>query len=154
MAVKLPRFLRSIPIAQSNGTPSLAFHQWWDTTLKQIEKSITDIQLALTAAGIALDQSGQALTVAIREVSASGPVLESDYIVLVDATSGAVTLDLPAAADNEGTLVTVKKLDSSVNAITVDANASETIDGTATKTLSTQYETLRLVCDGTEWWVI
>lgn len=55
MALRLPRFLRSIPLVEGNGTPTLAFHQWWDTTLRQIENSVEDIRLALAAAGIALD---------------------------------------------------------------------------------------------------
>ena len=154
MAVRLPRPRREIPIVEEGRGPSLAFQQWLDAAFKQIETSVDNINLALAAAGIALDQSGQALTVAIREVSASGPVLGNDYIVLVDATSAAVTLDLPAAADNTGAIVVVKKIDSSVNTVTVEANASETIDGAANKALTTQYESITIVCDGTEWWII
>lgn len=55
MSLRLPRFLRSIPLVENNGTPTLAFHQWWDTTLKEIEKAVGDIQIALTASGVALD---------------------------------------------------------------------------------------------------
>lgn len=55
MALRLPRFLNSIPLVQDNKTPTLAFHQWWDTTLKQIEQSVSDIQVALAAAGISLE---------------------------------------------------------------------------------------------------
>ncbi len=154
MALRLPRLRREIAIVEDSKGPTLTFQQWLDIAFKQVETSVEQINLALAAAGIALDQAGQALTVAIREVNASGPVLENDYIVLVDATAAAVTLDLPAAAGSKGALVTVKKLDSSVNTVTVEANASETIDGAANKTLTAQYETLRIVCDGVEWWVI
>lgn len=154
MTVKLPRPRREIPIVETTRGPSLPFQQWIDKAFKQIEQSVDDIALALATAGIALDQSGQALTAAVREVSASGPVLENDYVVLVDATGGNVILDLPAAATNRGALVTVKKLDASVNTVTVEPNASETIDGAANKSLSTQFEKITLVCDGTEWWVV
>ncbi len=154
MAIRLPRPRREIPIVEDTRGPSLPFQQWIDVAFKQIETSVDNINLALAASGIALDQSGQALTVAIREVNASGPVLGNDYIVLVDTTPGAVTLDLPAAADNTGAIVVVKKIDSSVNSVTIEADGSETIDGAANKSLTTQYETITVVCDGTEWWTI
>jgi len=77
----------------------------------------------------------------------------------VDATSGAVTVTLPAVADvtsagNEGRPLWVKKTDASVNAVTLDADGSETIDGATTKVLSSQYDVCCVVCDGAEWWVL
>jgi hypothetical protein len=154
VAIKLPRLRREIPVVEESRGPSLPFQQWLDISFKQIEQSTDQITLALAAAGIALDQSGQALTVAIREVTESGAVLSNDYIVLADATAADIVLDLPPAADNTGALVTVKKTDASANTVTVDADDAETIDGATTKVLTTQYETIRLVCDGVEWWVI
>jgi hypothetical protein len=82
------------------------------------------------------------------------PVLENDYILLADATTGNIVLDLPPAATNSGALVTVKKLDSSVNTVTVEGNGAETVEGVANKVLTAQYETLRIMCDGTSWWII
>ncbi len=154
MSVSLPRPRREIPIVETSRGPSVPFQQWIDTAFKQIEKSVGDINIALAAAGIALDQAGQALTVAIREVSASGPVLGDDYIVLVDATAGNVVLDLPVASTNKGALVVVKKLDASANTVTLEANGAETIDGAANKVISTQYDKFTVVCDGVEWWVV
>jgi len=62
----------------------------------------------------------------------------TETLVLADASSGAITVNLPAA--NNGVVVTVKKTDSSVNAVTLDGNGSETIDGAATQVLSSQYD--------------
>ena len=80
-------------------------------------------------------------------------------LYLVDATSGAVTVTLPAVADvtsanNEGRPLWVKKVDASVNAVTLDGDGSETIDGATTKALSSQYDVCCVVCDGTEWHVL
>jgi len=72
----------------------------------------------------------------------------------VDATSGAVTVTLPAAASNTGMRLDIKKIDASGNAVTVDGNAAETIDGAATVTLSSQYDDVTVVCDGTEWFIL
>ncbi len=154
MGVQLPRLRRETPIVEQSRTPTSSFQQWLDIAFKQIEKSTDRITVALAAAGIALDQAGQALTVVVRPVTASETVLENDYILLADATSGNITLTLPPAAANEGALVIVKKTDASVNTVTLEADGSETIDGTADKTLTTQYEKISVVCDGVEWWVI
>jgi NADPH-dependent ferric siderophore reductase len=78
----------------------------------------------------------------------------NDRTILVDATGGAVTVTLPAAADNSGRIYTVKKVDSSANAVTVDGNASETIDGATTRVLSEQWEEVTFQCNGTSWFVL
>src|SRR4030067_1035165 len=52
-------------------------------------------------------------------------------------------------ASNPMTLV--KKIDSSVNAVTVDPNGSETIDGQATASVKNLDETIIVVSDGTNW---
>lgn len=65
-----------------------------------------------------------------------------------------MTLTLPPAAGNEGRQLVVKKVDSSGNAVTIDGNASETIDGAATLAITLQYQAYALICDGTEWWVL
>jgi hypothetical protein len=72
-------------------------------------------------------------------------------LVLVDATSGPVTIDLYTAVGNSGRLVTVKKSDASTNVVTVDPNGAETIDGAATVGLPGQYATLTIQADGSNW---
>lgn len=78
---------------------------------------------------------------------------DRDKIILVDATSGPVTITLLAAATaGNGFRVVVKKIDSSGNAVTTDGNASETIDGATTSVLATQYDSDNLICDGSNWY--
>ena len=75
-------------------------------------------------------------------------------VILANATGGAFTVTLPAVASSTNVEYTLKKIDSSANAVTFKGNASETIDGTNTKLLNSQYQSLTVVCDGTTWWVI
>lgn len=77
----------------------------------------------------------------------------SDDVILVDSTSGAFTVTLYAASGNAGAKLTFIKISSDTNAVTIDGNASETINGNTTTTVDTQYEKLTLVCDGTNWLV-
>jgi hypothetical protein len=79
----------------------------------------------------------------------------SDDLILCDASGGAFTVTLPAASTNSGLILTIKKTDSSLaNKITIDGNGSETIDGATTKKLCTQYESFKIICDGSNWHVI
>lgn len=75
-------------------------------------------------------------------------------VYLGNATSGNITLTLPAASTSAGLRYYVKKTDSSANTVTVDGNASETIDGATTKVLTAQYDKLQIICDGSAWWII
>lgn len=74
-------------------------------------------------------------------------------VLLCDASGGAFTVTLPAAATVSGSSISVKKSDASANAVTIDGAGAETIDGAATLALSTQYEAVTLWSDGTSWWV-
>lgn len=90
-------------------------------------------------------------TLDVKSKTTTYTAAATDTVLLVDASGGAWTLTLPAAASNTGHIFYIKKTDSSVNAVTVDGNASETIDGTTTKTVSFQYEAIMIVSDGTNW---
>jgi hypothetical protein len=91
-----------------------------------------------------VDGTAQAVT--------GGPVTveTTDRVVAVDANAGAVTVNLPPAA-SATRIVTVVKVDASVNLVTIDADGAETIDGATTRTLSSQWASVNLISDGTEW---
>jgi len=77
--------------------------------------------------------------------------LADDQFVKVDASGGARTVNLPAASGSAGQFITILKSDSSTNTVTIDANASETINGALTYVLSIQYQSIILRCDGAAW---
>jgi hypothetical protein len=97
-------------------------------------------------------RSGPHTLKTVAKTSAYTAATES--VILVDATSGAVVITLPAAAGVTNRIYQVKKVDSSVNAVTVDGNDAETIDGATTQVLSTQYEAVMIVCDGAGWHIL
>lgn len=80
--------------------------------------------------------------------------LNTDDLIRINASGGAVTVNLPAAASNGGKQLIIKKIDSTVNTVTIDANASELIDGALTVVIQDQWQSLTLVCDGTGWNII
>lgn len=65
--------------------------------------------------------------------------------------NGSFTLTLPAAADRTNKLFCIKNTGTGV--ITIDGDGAETIDN-STNVLLNQYDSLTIVSDGTEWWII
>jgi hypothetical protein len=75
----------------------------------------------------------------------------SDQILTGDATSAAFTITVPTAVGITGKSYTVKKIDSSGNAVTVATTSSQTIDGSTTYSLASQYKYVTLVSNGSNW---
>lgn len=77
-----------------------------------------------------------------------------DRTIIADATSAAFTITLPSAASMIGSTLDVKKKDPSGNAVTIDGSGAETIDGALTQVVGSQYNSITVQSDGTEWWII
>ena len=99
-------------------------------------------------------QGGGATRGAYRSVTTSGNVVSGDYLIIADATSGAITMALPPAALVPGRIYVFKRINSGANAVVIDPNASETIDGAATYTLSAQWNSVTIMSNGTAWFII
>ena len=83
-----------------------------------------------------------------------------DYTILGDATGAAFTITLPTAAAaynstaGSGLVLCFVKTDSSINAVTVDGNGSETINGATTQVLALQWDHIMIQSNGTSWFII
>lgn len=110
---------------------------------------------AVTTAKIndgAVTGSKRVLTVTAKTTTYTATA--SDEFIACDTSGGAWTLTLPAAASSSGKVYKIKKTSNDFTALTIDGNASETIDGATTTTLNTQYEQLEIVCDGSNWHIV
>lgn len=74
-------------------------------------------------------------------------------LYLCDATSGAITANLPAATGSGLQLVFIKT-DASGNAVTVDGSGSETINGATTKVLAARYDKVTVIDAASGVWYI
>lgn len=74
-------------------------------------------------------------------------------IQLIDATSGSSTVTVNMATTKPNQLQIVKKIDASLNSVVI-APTSGSIDGASTKTLTTQYQVVRFMSDGTNLWTL
>lgn len=93
-------------------------------------------------------------TIAVVAKTAAYTATNADTYIAVDASGGAVTITLPTATAQAGQIYTVKKIDSSANAVTIDGDGAETIDGAATHVIGAQWGTAHIVSNGTNWHVL
>ncbi len=87
----------------------------------------------------------------VQSKTADYTAASTDDVILVNATSGSVTISLPASGSNEGKEYLIIKTDASANTVTVDPNGAETINGDSTIVLGGQYQALEIVSDGSNW---
>lgn len=73
----------------------------------------------------------------------------TNHAVMIDASSGNVTLTMPSDVENGHRLI-IKRIDSSSNTVTIDGNGN-TIDGETTLTIPFQYDAPHLIGDGNNW---
>lgn len=90
----------------------------------------------------------------IKTITAAQQTQATDWTVLVDCSAGAVTISLAPVATSSWRVLNYKKIDSSANAMVLDGNAAETIDGATTKSTTTRYANFQIHCDGAAWYVL
>jgi len=105
----------------------------------------------LAGAGIGISGSTISVNGVTSTTSTPYAPAATDFIILVNSTGGAKVVNLPAPASNLGRILHIKKFDTSGNTVTVNPNASETIDGASSYILSASYQEVSLACDGTNW---
>lgn len=81
-----------------------------------------------------------------KQISSTYTIGANDYFI--ECTANTFTVNLPAATTISGKVYVIKNIGSGV--ITVDANGSETIDGSLTKTLN-QNDVIQVTSNGTNW---
>lgn len=101
-------------------------------------------------------QINGSISAKVATVSASYPMTTSDFAILANAASAALTVTLPPAGTS-GMIVYVKKIDTSSNAVKVAAIKGDSIEGSASKSLTKKYASLTLLANGSspgEWYLV
>lgn len=136
-------------------TPDDAFYEADQHTFRNIVGTVGATMIPGTSFDIT-----DALTLASKfninttTVTTTSHTAANEHVILVDDDTAAatVTVTLPAAVTAE-TIYHIKKLGTTASVI-IDGNASETIDGSLTITLTAQYESVMLVSNGTFWSIL
>lgn len=97
---------------------------------------------------------GSVMSAQYRNVTTTGNVVSGDYLIVADATGGAITMTLPPAALVPGRIYAFKRINSGANAVVIDTSGAETIDGATTYTLSAQWNSVTIMNNGIAWFII
>lgn len=110
----------------------------------------------MPTAGAVYDWTINGVKYNVRSVDDTDSPVTAAYgdLILCNCASNPITVNLPSASGASGKEVTVKKIDSSANAVTLDGSGAETIDGSATDTIDLQYSSVTMVSDGTNMVVV
>jgi len=97
--------------------------------------------------------AGRGVTTVTSADSPKALTVAEAGLVLVDASAGAVTLNLPEAGSNGGLRYTVLRMDSSANVVTVspDGTAPDTIEGGSSLAIGTGQRRVLASAGSTDW---
>lgn len=132
---------------QTNGTPNgsqslLNLKNGTNVTITDDGSGGVTISAATSSSGIVRSVNS------ISSPTTAGSAAATDYVYLV---TGTTTVTLPTAVGNTN-LYTVKRV--GTNTVTVATTGGETIDGSATASITVQYTSYDFISDGTNWNVV
>jgi hypothetical protein len=80
---------------------------------------------------------------------------DTDYTILVDASSNDVLIELPPANDAFSQVLVIKRIDENKrNTVIIDGDNSEEIDGDLRLELDCQYMSYTIQSDGSNWYIL
>lgn len=114
--------------------------------------AFSQVGVGTTTPNSTLDVRGSVST-NYRAFTASTSAGTTDNMLAFTGTSAA-TLTLPTAASVAGRYYWIKNASSNSSVLTIATTSSQTIDGASSWTLDAQNEAVRLVSNGTNWYVV
>lgn len=77
-----------------------------------------------------------------------------DRMLLVDSNAAAFSVTLPPVSEAVGHMYRIKRTNTSLNQITVITPGAETLDGKADFLLDKQWDSVTVVSDGSNWFIL
>jgi hypothetical protein len=144
--VQVARFLRAVEVV---GTTSDT-----EATLFRIKSSNGTVLFSVASDGTLTGTFPAAAAPVVTTVTGATTLSDSNDYVVANAAGGAFTVTLPTAVGRTGKGFVVKRLNSGANNVTVGTTSSQTIDGATTRVLTSQYELVGVISDGSNWHVM
>lgn len=120
-------------------------------TASLVGKSTGNLEIVYGGGGVAIPVV--TYTVVTKTLSYTESTTSGTQIILCNATTGNIIVSLPTAVGNTTTFI-IKKIDSSTNTITIDGYGNETIDGSYTAPIYNQNNTVTIVSNNVNWFVV
>jgi hypothetical protein len=103
---------------------------------------------------ISLNNTPSLSTVPIKTITANYTINNTDYAILANAFSGPITVTLPTAVGSKGKMYWVKRINAGGNTVTVAPVGGQKMDGSATKVFGAQWQSITIVSDDANWFII
>jgi hypothetical protein len=100
-----------------------------------------------------VSDGGESVQYPHKTITANYTINSADWLVKANAAGGNIIITLPSASIAPQRPYYVKRIDSSSNTVTIEGAGADTIDEAANKLLS-QYDSICLYPDGSEWWIL
>jgi hypothetical protein len=138
----------------SNGTNAIRL-QNADGTSNILVADTSNARIAIggTTPTSVLDVRG-AIGLPLSSKTGAYTATATDSTLLGDTTGGAFSITLPSAASITGRVYTIKRTSAGSNNLTVATTSSQTIDGSTTYVLGSQYKYVTVQSDGSNWVII
>lgn len=142
----------SYAVDSGNTSPSAQF-DWGSNAKKPTDGSWNSLMTLketgeLTARNLNLNPLNN------QNLTATGTINQNANVVTINASAN-MTVSLPAVATMTGRWLVIKRVDTTGFSVTLDANASETIDGALTHVIPAKTDIpVQLYSDGTQWRII
>jgi len=118
-----------------------------------VDGSSDNVGVGTSAPGSALHVNASFAT-AISGTTSDYTLTGGDHTILVDCSSGNVTLTLPTAVGCAGRMYIIKRIDGSANAANVNSDGSEEIEGSASPVSVFPMSSIVIQSDNSGWWKV
>jgi len=118
-----------------------------------VDGSSDSVGVGTSSPGSALHVNASFAT-AISGKTSDYTLTGGDHTILVDCSSGNVTLTLPTAVGCAGRMYIIKRVDGTANAGNINPNGSEEIEGSASPASVAAMSSVVLQSDNSGWWKV
>lgn len=154
--ITIGEYVKNISVIASSGIAIVSGIN--NTAIISSSGTVVNKSGALYINSLPIKDTGSA--VRVKSITGNYTALWSDTVLLVNATGGNITVTLPDSGtvaspkDEMGKIFYVKKVDATANTVTIDGYSTQTIDGATTNVINTQYDSVTIVSDGSNWHII
>lgn len=106
----------------------------------------------LSSGSVTAEEFGRLAVSTTAATGSTYTVLSTDHVILANNSGGVAVALISAASAGDGFRLVIKN--TGTGAVTIDADGAETIDGALTAILTNQYESITIVSDGSNWFIL
>jgi hypothetical protein len=142
----------SLYLSMGAGTATGAYIQSWQNKPLLLNSQGNNVGIGTYIPSSTLSINGS-MGMALSTITANTTLDATKNIVFAN-NSGDISITLPSPATATGRAYYIKKISSNTNTVTILPSSSETIEGGSALVLFVRFDSVRLVSDGSNWYIL